>query len=83
MRGTAVRHSRHSPGRSSSAPQSADSEEIYARRRQLDRERQAVESAADIGHDRDIGIAQLERTQARHSALGKQLDGREAERSLR
>jgi hypothetical protein len=60
--------------------QSADAKEIRARSRQLDRQRQAIECAADAGHDRTLGIVQLERMQAGRGALSKQLDRREAER---
>jgi hypothetical protein len=51
-----------------------------ASRRQLDRQCNSVEPAADIGDNRRICVAQLELIQARRDALDEELDGRKAQR---
>jgi len=56
--------------------QPADAKQIDPRRHQLDRQRQAVKSPAEIGDDWNVGVLELERVQAGHGAFGEQLDRR-------
>ena len=58
----------------------AHPESVYARGRQLDRQRNSIQPAADIGDDRSIGVGQLEFIKGRRGTLDKQLNGRKAER---
>ena len=60
--------------------QPAHAEGVDAGSRELDRERDAVQPAADLGDERRIGIAQLEAVEDRRRALDEQLHRREAER---
>ncbi len=52
--------------------QTADSEQINSCSREFDRQRQTVESAADIDHGRNVRIAKLERIQNRHGSFDEQ-----------
>ncbi|TIU19083.1 MAG: hypothetical protein E5W49_16030, partial [Mesorhizobium sp.] len=51
-----------------------NAERINAPRSQFDSEHDAVEAAADIGHDRGVGVAQSIASKACRSALDEKLD---------
>jgi hypothetical protein len=50
-------------------------EDIDARRRQLERQRNAVKPAANFQNCRHFGVIEDEAVRGRHSALVEQLDG--------
>jgi hypothetical protein len=56
--------------------QSSHSEQVNPRGRQLDSERVAVQSFANLGDDRYIRVFQLERVAVSASTLDEQLNGR-------
>ncbi len=60
--------------------EAGDAEGIEPPRRQLDRQRHAIEPAADLGDDRRIRIAELEATEAGRGPLDEQLDRRIGQR---
>ena len=60
--------------------QTADTERIDARRGEFDRKRETIESAADLGDRRRVGVAQLEQLEAVGRAVYKELNGRERQR---
>ena len=51
-------------------------EDIDARRRQLERQRQAVEPATNLQTRRHVGIVEDEALRGRHGTLAEQLNGR-------
>jgi hypothetical protein len=60
--------------------QPADAEGVDPAGGQFDRERDPVEPAADVGHERRIRIRQLETVKARGGALDEQLHRRKRQR---
>jgi hypothetical protein len=51
-------------------------EDIDARRRQLERQRHAVEPAANLQNRRHVGVVEGEAVNCRHGPLVEQLNGR-------